>query len=510
LPLAFAALFAAPAYEGWPARLAFVTCAYLAATTAYSVFAVPYVALPGDLARDPHGRTRIVAYRMVFVAIGVLFAGALAPALIGHWGGDRAAYATGGLLMAVTSGACMLAAFAGSASARIEPGVLGGEPLWAQLRACAAARPFRSLAAVYGVQMVSNGANAAMLVYAARYLLDAGEALVGLFFAVFTIASVAATPAFAVAGRRWGKRAGFVRASWIYAGGLALLFLAVRGGDAVLLACAALAGVGSAGTQLFAFALLPDVIDADREATGAAREGVFTGVWIAGEKLGLAAGAALAGLALDLAGFVEGGADGQPPAALAAVLLMFSLVPAALMAGSLLLFDPSPPGALMPADARVIVLGAGVVGRAAARYAAASPFVADIVVADRDLGAAERALAEAGGRGTATPVDVTDPQALAHLLGGADAVLNCVGPFYRFGPAVLAAAIAARCPYLDVCDDWEPTLEMLAQDPTARAAGVVAVVGQGASPGNANLLAAAAMSVVPDAHTLLTGWSPRR
>jgi short subunit dehydrogenase-like uncharacterized protein len=42
-------------------------------------------------------------------------------------------------------------------------------------------------------------------------------------------------------------------------------------------------------------------------------------------------------------------------------------------------------------------------------------------------------------------------------------VLNCVGPFYRFGPPVLTAAIKAGVSYLDVCDDWEPTLDMLEQ-----------------------------------------------
>lgn len=335
LPVAFAAMFAAPALQGWPARLAFVTLAYLVATTAYSVFAVPYVTLTGEFSKHPDERTRLVAFRMAFVAVGILIAGALGPWLIDRWDGDRAAYAGMGLVLALAAGACMLSAFAAASTARVEPGVHGAAPLAVQLRGVWAAPRFRSLWSAYIVQMASNGANAAMLAYAARYLLGAGEALVGLFFAVFTLASLAATPAFALLGRRTGRLQGFRQATWIYAASLALLAVAVQGGDAVLLASAALAGVGNAGTQLFAFALLPEVIDADGAVAGIAGEGVFTGVWIAGEKLGLALGAAAAGLVLDLAGFVEGGAATQPPGALAAVLLLFSIVPALLMAGSL-------------------------------------------------------------------------------------------------------------------------------------------------------------------------------
>lgn len=155
----------------------------------------------------------------------------------------------------------------------------------------------------------------------------------------------------------------------------------------------------------------------------------------------------------------------------------------------------------------VVLLGAGGVGTAAARYAARVPGVARLIVADRDEAAAARALAEAGSDGEATAIDVTDARALTGLIARGDAVLNCVGPFYRVGPPVLAAAIAAGRAYLDICDDWEPTLEMLGQAEDARAAGIVAVVGQGASPGTANLVAAAAMAAVSDATSLLTGWS---
>src|SRR5690606_15578076 len=80
-------------------------------------------------------------------------------------------------------------------------------------------------------------------------------------------------------------------------------------------------------------------------------------------------------------------------------------------------------------------------------------------------------------------LDVTDGPALDAALRAADLVVNTVGPYFRFGPPILAAAIAAGCDYIDICDDPQPTIEMLELDARAKAAGVTALLGMGASPG---------------------------
>jgi saccharopine dehydrogenase (NAD+, L-lysine-forming) len=87
----------------------------------------------------------------------------------------------------------------------------------------------------------------------------------------------------------------------------------------------------------------------------------------------------------------------------------------------------------------------------------------------------------------AVAVDASDPASLAACLPGADVVLNCVGPFYRFGPPILEAAIEAGVDYVDVCDDLAPTRQMLTLDERARGRGVRALIGMGNSPGLANL-----------------------
>ncbi|GAD84581.1 hypothetical protein NCAST_25_00010, partial [Nocardia asteroides NBRC 15531] len=155
---------------------------------------------------------------------------------------------------------------------------------------------------------------------------------------------------------------------------------------------------------------------------------------------------------------------------------------------------------------RVLALGgAGEMGRVAARVLRGDSRVSALTIADRDESAARKVAAELGA--DALGLDVTDASALAAALRAADLVVNTVGPYFRFGPPILAAAIDARCDYIDICDDPQPTIEMLELDARAKAAGVTALLGMGASPGLANLLAVRAGAELDRVDDLVTGWN---
>lgn len=157
---------------------------------------------------------------------------------------------------------------------------------------------------------------------------------------------------------------------------------------------------------------------------------------------------------------------------------------------------------------RVLILGgAGEMGRIAATEAASYEFVERVTVADVKYGAAVAIAQTIGPRAEAAYCDVTDFRALRHLMAAHDVVLNTVGPFYRFGLPILQAAIAAGRNYADICDDWEPTLQMLDLNAAARSNGVTAIIGIGASPGVTNLLAMTAASSLDRVDEILTGWS---
>jgi saccharopine dehydrogenase-like NADP-dependent oxidoreductase len=156
---------------------------------------------------------------------------------------------------------------------------------------------------------------------------------------------------------------------------------------------------------------------------------------------------------------------------------------------------------------RILAIGgAGKMGAYACRALARADEVAELIVADRDKSAATNLVAELGPKATPLELDISDAGALKAALADVDIVLNAAGPFYRFGREVLSAAIGTGTNYLDICDDWEPTLEMLELDDAARAAGVTAVIGMGASPGTSNLLAMLAMNQCDTGDRVFTAW----
>ncbi len=153
---------------------------------------------------------------------------------------------------------------------------------------------------------------------------------------------------------------------------------------------------------------------------------------------------------------------------------------------------------------RVLVVGAGGVGSAAARIAARRKFPRAIVLADVDAGRAARAAAATGDdRVTAAAVDASDPAALRELITAtrADAVLNATDP--RFVLPVFTACLHAGVTYLDMAMSlsrphpdrpYELTGVKLGDEQFALAAdwearGALALVGMGVEPGLSDVFA---------------------
>jgi Na+/melibiose symporter-like transporter len=98
------------------------------------------------------------------------------------------------------------------------------------------------------------------------------------------------------------------------------------------------AGIAYAGMQSLPLAMLPDVIAHDAARHGPGRAGAFGGVWTAGETTGLALGATVLSIVLAATGYISTvGAvtTVQPDAAVSGIVVSFSVIPAALIALSL-------------------------------------------------------------------------------------------------------------------------------------------------------------------------------
>jgi saccharopine dehydrogenase-like NADP-dependent oxidoreductase len=157
---------------------------------------------------------------------------------------------------------------------------------------------------------------------------------------------------------------------------------------------------------------------------------------------------------------------------------------------------------------KVLALGgSGGMGRFAVETSMNFDKVSEIIVADINAAAAIAFADSMNDKVSGIGLDVTDISALKAQMEKVDVVLNTVGPFFKYGPPILEAALDTNCHYLDINDDWEPTLEMLKFHDKAESNSKTAILGMGASPGLTNMLGAAAIDELDEVETLYTGWT---
>ncbi|MGC5310759.1 MFS transporter [Micromonospora zamorensis] len=345
LPLAFAGLFAVPGgLTGAPAA-AWVAVFFIAGNLLFAAYQVPYLATPADLRIGYHERTRLMAFRMVVLTLGILVSGLLAPLLTGGDAATRAGYQRMGVVLAVGMLAAMLVGVVGIARLRgsaadLTPAGHGG---WGALRIALRDRQFRWLVAAYLAMSTTTHLVLAGVPYYAEYELRA-PGLTTVLVAAFVAPALLVTPVWLVAARRVGKQRALLGAQGAFAAGSLVLAVGRPAGLPVLIGAVAVLGVAFAGMQLLPFSMLPDVIRAattnaaaDGTATGA---GTYTGVWTATEATGAALGPYAYALCLAVGGFVAstaGESPVQPDTALAAVRYGFGLLPAVAMLTALLL-----------------------------------------------------------------------------------------------------------------------------------------------------------------------------
>ena len=344
LPPCFMALFMAPV--GDPIVSFFwVLISFCLAAGAFTLFQVPYATMPTEMTGDYHERTTLVAWRMAFVTVGVLAGGALAPELIG--GDGPAGYARMAVVLALVTMAAMLVAFFGTRDARQTEAAPHSFSLRAQVSVALGFKAYRKLLAAYTLQCVALGTVLAAVPYFVRYTLGAGNEGVTLLFVCLVGPAIVTMPLWTAISRRLGKRFGYILAAAIFAVMAASLLSAGPGPLWRVGAQVGLLGVGFAGMQVFPFAMLPELIDADARDSGLRREGIFTAMWFVGEKSGFALGAWLVSGILALTGFLErqaGQVVAQPDSALLGIVVATSLAPAVLAALSLpLLFQHTEP-----------------------------------------------------------------------------------------------------------------------------------------------------------------------
>jgi GPH family glycoside/pentoside/hexuronide:cation symporter len=348
LPIFFALTFAVSPSWGPATAAICVLLAFLATATSFSLFQVPYVALPTELTRSYDERTRLLGWRVVVLTAAILLFGAGGPELRSAGADPVAGYLLMGVVAGIAIGIGMLiatrtaAAPARSRESEAQPAekLRSGirEQYAAGIRTLRRSQPFRALLSTFLLQAIATGTMLAAAQYVATWVLKSEGAVTFLFVALVGPALLA-TPGWTVIARRVGKERAFASASVLFMAAAASITFAAWVPGAWIYASVAVAGIAYAGLQSLPMAMLPDVISHDEKVSGTGKAGTFTGVWTAGETIGFALGATVVALTLAATGYVStvaGVTSEQPDAAVTGIVLSFSVLPAALVAASLL------------------------------------------------------------------------------------------------------------------------------------------------------------------------------
>ena len=336
----FALIFAVPGSLSDTAKIAYVTLMYLLASTAYSLYDVPYSAMAAEFTSDYKERTNLVSYKEIAARVGIMIAVIVSPIVFTSQG----SLADGFQLLGILAGAfitltCFIA-FLATRNAPRQDATVQPFNLREEARAIFENRPFRILWLAFLAQNVAIGASSTTLIYLITFVMQADAKVLGPLFAAGSVIGVFVTPLWALAARRFGKRGGYF---------LALMIVTVMSLPALfipsslymlLFAVLLIAGIGDAGTQLLSGSMVPDTVEVDEQRTGMRREGAIFGAWIFCRKLGMAAGAFVVSIGLSLFGFV-GGADGtqQADLALTGIRIIYCLVPFVLYVIAMLLLS---------------------------------------------------------------------------------------------------------------------------------------------------------------------------
>jgi GPH family glycoside/pentoside/hexuronide:cation symporter len=347
LPVFFLVTFAVPPGLGPVGSGIWVFLAFVLAATAFSLFQVPYIALPAELVSGYDARTRLLSARVVVLTFAILLFGAGGPALRSLGGSnDHLGYLLMAIVAAVVLGAGLLvASFAARSglvkvpSGTVEHASIGlGETYRRGVDALRGSRAFRTLLATFVLQALATGMMLAGAQYVATWVLHDKDAVTYLFIALIAPALLCA-PLWGIFARRVGKERAFGFASALYGlAALSLVLLEWAPGGWVYIPVG-LAGAAYAGMQTLPMAMLPDVISHDARTNGTGRAGTFGGVWTAGETAGIALGTTILTIVLAITGYhasVAGQTVTQSGLAVTGIVLSFSIAPAIIIALSLL------------------------------------------------------------------------------------------------------------------------------------------------------------------------------
>jgi len=331
--VSFAMLFTIPQFDRESFTAAYVLGVLILYTLGYTIFNVPYIAMPAEMTDGYHERSSLHSYRVVAISIGSSIAGALAPILLQVFGEGREAYRIIAILFAAIIFASMVYCYFGTREARFTFGTKSAHNVRGQIRLLLTNEPFMWLIATKALQLLGIASVGATTLFFITAYLRIPLANLGVFALINTVVTVLMMPVFVYLSKRIGKRNGYLVSTAIFA--VYCLSWLPAGPDDPLIwyyARAVLVGICLGGNILLANSMLTDTIDLDARRSGMRREGIYAAMYSFVEKTAGAFGPLLVGWILQFVGFNRDlPRDAvQEPQVLFGILMGVSLIPAVL------------------------------------------------------------------------------------------------------------------------------------------------------------------------------------
>lgn len=282
----------------------YVLVVLLLYTTGYSMFNVPYMAMPAEMTDGYHERSSIHAWRVMFASVGGFLAQSMSGVVLEKLGKDWDAHAAvggiGGALILIT----MWVAYFGTSKAPVLPRTERPAPLGEQLAGLARNRPFQQILLIKLVQLLGVSSSAAGLIFYFASVLGLPLTKLPLVGGPMVLTVLVVSPLLVSLSKSVGKRGGYMLSAVMTAvAGLSWVLATPEEPDWALALRGVINGVAFAGNVIFAMSMLTDAMELDFHRTGTRREGMYAALYSFIEKLAAALGPLILGFALSQAGF---------------------------------------------------------------------------------------------------------------------------------------------------------------------------------------------------------------
>ncbi len=321
----FILLFHPPAFATVAARALYMGVMVTLAFAAYAIFSVPYLTMASEMTTTADERSRLMSVRVAFMAVG-LTVGAYAGGIAQWAGGGLAGYHT---MASILGGIClctMLFTVFATASARHVEADDQPVSLLFSFKIVWRNKPYCKLLLVGFLQKLGEGLGYGSFAYLCIYVVHQPLSAMGLVVLVATIGQITCQPLWVWLSRRWPRSGVYTIGVLGWVLNLVLWLGMDKQPTWLLIPLGLQAGIAAGALLSATLSMLADAIVADAAATGVNREGLYSGIWLASEKVAFALGALIVGLMLSAGGFIEstgGIATAEPRSAMIAIAMTY-------------------------------------------------------------------------------------------------------------------------------------------------------------------------------------------